>query len=104
METTDGRYDFYKRAFKGGADATQAQQEVQAPVEQPQQEQQQADQTQQQADESQQDGMEQLNQQVPKTKINFKISNMIGNLDQTLGSKQKINIDSMFVKQLFGMN
>ena len=100
METTEGRYDFYKRAFKGGA-LEQTQQIQSEQINQAQSEQAPIEQVQDQTQSVQQmEGQE----QVPKTKVNFKISNMIGNLDQTLGSKQKINIDSMFVKQLFGIN
>jgi len=68
-----------------------------------QQEQQQA-QTQVSTSGLEEEGLNQLNQQVPKTKVDFKIATIIGNLDQTLGSKQKINIDNLFIGQLFGSN
>mgnify|MGYP000657177233 CR=1 FL=1 len=97
MESTEARYDFYKRSFNGGA---VVQTSEQTPV-QPQTQEQPPTPT---PTPEQIDGTNQINGQVPKTKIDFKISSIIGNLDQTLGSKQRINIDSLFVKQIFGIN
>jgi hypothetical protein len=130
MKSTESKYNFYERAFKGGAQTTNDQVQQQPVQEQPVQQQpvqeqpvqqqtvqqqegqQQPVQEQQQYEGQQQvstgelqdEGLNQLNQQVPKTKVDFKIATIIGNLDQTLGSKQKINIDNLFMLQLFGSN
>jgi len=120
MDSTETKYNFYKQTFKGGAQQTLTQTETiniqpQAP---PQQENVQVQQTETQQNtqtETQQntqgqpmetDGanLQQLNQEIPKNKINFKVASIVGNLDQTLGDKQKINFDQLFMKQLFGTN
>jgi hypothetical protein len=105
MDSTETKYNFYKRTFKGGAQTTQQETPQQETPQQetPQQE------IPQEATESQPMGMDgeslqQLNQEVPKNKINFKVTSIVGNLDQTLGPKQKINFDKLFMKQLFGAN
>jgi hypothetical protein len=116
MNSTESRYNFYSKAFKGGAQPVAGQQ-VQTIDLAPQQQDLNQNQTQEQQDLNQsqtqpnpsndglaveEEGLKQINEQVPKTKVDFKIASMIGNLDQTLGSKQKINIDKLFMSQLFG--
>ncbi len=126
MDSTETKYNFYKRAFRGGAQATQTptqsetinlqpqtqpeqiqpQEQVQTQPEQiqPQEQTQTQDQTQAQGEPMATNGvnLQQLNQEIPKNKINFKVASMVGNLDQTLGPKQKINFDQLFMRQLFG--
>ena len=124
MNSTELKYNFYSRTLKGGTQTIPLQQQTvplqqeQVPLQQtqqvPNQTQQDPNQTQQQEQQQAQtqvstsgleeEGLNQLNQQVPKTKVDFKIATIIGNLDQTLGSKQKINIDNLFIGQLFGSN
>ena len=131
MNSTELKYNFYSRTLKGGTQTIPLQQQTvplqqeQVPLQQtqqvPNQTQQDPNQTQQDPNQTQQqeqqqaqtqvstsgleeEGLNQLNQQVPKTKVDFKIATIIGNLDQTLGSKQKINIDNLFIGQLFGSN
>lgn len=118
MDSTESRYNFYARAFKGGAQTaavpvqqeqlTNQNQQVQQVQQVPQVAQSQEPQVQQESQtqvtngELEEEGLNQLNEQVPKTKVDFKITSIIGNLEQTLGSKQKINIDKLFMEQLFG--
>lgn len=106
MDSTETRYNFYKKSFKGGAQAVATQpQESVAPesATQPQESAAPAQETATaSATEPQDEGLNQINQKIPKVKVNFKISSLFGNLDQTLGSKQKINLDKLFFAQLFG--
>lgn len=140
MDSTETKYNFYKRALKGGAQPQvqqvqaqvqpqyQAQPQLQTQYQaqpqptqtetiniqgqtqaqpeqeqtQDQSEQQNYSQTQSQTMETDGASLQQLNQEVPKNKINFKVASIVGNLDQTLGEKQKINFDKLLMKQLFG--
>ena len=132
MDSTETKYVFYKRAFKGGAQtkqkASQPQSETINIQPQPQQQVEQTNDVQennqtenqtenqtQEQDQTQNEGqnqeqniapdgasLDELNQEIPKNKINFKVSTIVGNLDQTLSSKQKINFDQLLMKQLFG--
>jgi hypothetical protein len=131
MNSVELKYNFYDRALKGGTQqvvtpqvvtpqvpeqqgltqqvpeqqVTEQQVPTQQVTEQQVTEQQVTEQqTKVSTDELEQDGLNKLNQQIPKTKVDFKFATIIGNLDQTLGSKQKINIDHLFIKQLFGSN
>jgi len=113
MDSVETKYDFYKRGVKGGAQ-TQPQSET---IDlQPQQQEQIQAETQEQTQLQEQvqsetqsmgpDGatLKQLNEQIPKNKINFKVSSIVGNLDQTLGPTQKVNIDKLLISQLLGIN
>ena len=129
MDSTKTKYNFYKKTFKGGAQQTltetiniqpqppqqqenvQSQQNVQTETQQQENVQNETQQqenvqteTQDQTIATEGANLEQLNQEIPKNKINFKVGSMVGNLDQTLGDKQKINFDQLFMKQLFGFN
>jgi len=124
MDSTETKYNFYKRTFKGGAQVSQETQsetiniQPQAPTQAPLQEEMAQTETQNQTQEQQNvqtetqgqpmatDGanLEKLNQEIPKSKISFKVSSIVGNLEQTLGSKQKINFDQLLMRQLFGSN
>jgi hypothetical protein len=128
MDSTETKYNFYKRTFKGGAQVSQETQSetiniqpqapTQAPTQAPLQEEMAQTENQNQTQEQQNvqtetqgqpiatDGanLEKLNQEIPKSKISFKVSSIVGNLEQTLGSKQKINFDQLLMRQLFGSN
>lgn len=124
MDSTETKYNFYKRTFKGGAQVSQETQsetiniQPQAPTQAPLQEEMAQTENQNQTQEQQNvqtetqgqpmatDGanLEKLNQEIPKSKISFKVSSIVGNLEQTLGSKQKINFDQLLMRQLFGSN
>ncbi len=113
MDSTETKYNFYKRAFRGGAQTVQQTQEPAlvsepSPAQVKEQEQDPTLLTETSAPSpsatpsvlpTQADGLQQLNAEIPKTKIDFKI----GNLDLSLGPKQKINIDKMLMEQLFGV-
>jgi hypothetical protein len=123
MDSTETKYNFYKRAFKGGAQTTQQSQSETVSTSQqelpqqelPQQELPQQESPQQESPQQANEGqaqpmptdgenLQQINQEVPRNKINFKVTSIVGNLDQTLGPKQKINFDKLIMKQLFGSN
>ena len=99
MSNTEQKYDFYKRTLAGGTETVVLEQ---SPKEEPQPV----------AESTTSPGTPTgtppatptgtPTQEVPKIKVDFKLTSMIGNLDQTLGKKQKINIDQLFFSQLFG--
>jgi hypothetical protein len=106
MDSTETKYNFYKRAFKGGGQTIQQTQPQSETIDiQPQTQTQTQVQDQQDQQEIPQpmdtnvdmdtNNLQQLNKEIPKSKINFKLSSFFGNLNQTLGSKQKINLDDV---------
>lgn len=118
MNSTESKYNFYARAFRGGSKKTTATElepteELEENVSQPEESSKPEEPSKsEELDESEgseessksksQEKIDTINQQIPKTKVNFKISNIVGNLDQTLNTKQKINIDNLLMSQLFG--
>ena len=89
----NSKYDFYKKAFKGGAASVDT--TTQAPVTQPE--------TTPAPVTNEISTTNTAISTTEKTKIDFKFSSL-GNLDQTLPKKAKINIDSMFIKSILGGN
>lgn len=87
----NSKYDFYKKAFKGKGGSNEVVAVSEAPV----------------------SSASAVTSEAPvpvpevpatnKTKVDFKFTSL-GNLDQTLPKKAKINIDSMFIKSIFGGN
>jgi hypothetical protein len=117
MNSTESKYNFYKKAFRGGAQPvstetqlspsteqsqsqSQAEPQLEQQPEQSQSEPQQVQQTEQVKENAEQD-LNELNKTVPNKKVDFRVSTFFGNLDQTLAFKQKINLDPILVKQLF---
>ena len=89
----NSKYDFYKKAFKGKGGSNEVVAVSEAPV----------------------SSASAVTSEAPtpvpatevpatnKTKVDFKFTSL-GNLDQTLPKKAKINIDSMFIKSILGGN
>lgn len=124
MNSTESKYNFYARAFRGGSKKTTAtelepteeleespevienvsQPEESSKLEEPSKSEEldESEGSEESSKSKSQEKIDTINQQIPKTKVNFKISNIVGNLDQTLNTKQKINIDNLLMSQLFG--
>ena len=92
----NSKYDFYKKAFKGKGGSNEVVAASEAPVSS----------ASAVTSEAPAPAVTSEAPEVPvtnKTKIDFKFTSL-GNLDQTLPKKAKINIDSMFIKSIFGGN